>query len=394
MTHADRRYWANTLVKIAHPVFDALADERLKATMPVEVAHPVERAHVTHLEAFGRALAGIAPWLDAPNLDADEAAQRDEMANLARRSLRAACDPESADHLNFSEDRQPLVDAAFLAHGILRAPRALWDDLDGETRALVITALKQTRRIRPNNNNWLLFAAMVETLIERGAGEGDLLRIDYALREHQQWYLGDGMYGDGPFFHWDYYNSYVIQPMLLDILAVLPGRRDDWDRWADFVRERAQRYAVIQERLIAPDGTFPVIGRSLCYRAGAFQLLAQMALRRDLPASLPPAQVRGALTAVIRRTMDAPNTFDAHGWLTLGLSGHQPGLAEPYVSTGSLYLCTVGFLPLGLPPDDPFWAGEALPWTSQRVWSGEDLPADRAYDRGVLSVNPEMWWES
>ncbi len=394
MGHDDRPYWADMLYRIAHPVLEALANGRLKATMPVEVAHPQDRAHVTHLEAFGRTLAGIAPWLESPDLDTGEATRRDEIAALAGRSLRAACDPDSADYLNFSVDRQPLVDAAFLAHGILRAPRALWDDLDGETRGLVIAALKLTRRIRPNHNNWLLFAAMVETFLERCAGEGDLLRVDYALREHQQWYLGDGLYGDGPFFHWDYYNSFVIQPMLLDILDTLRGRREDWDRWAELAHERAQRYAVIQERLIAPDGSFPAIGRSVCYRVGAFQLLAQMALRRDLPESLPPAQVRGALTAVIRRTLDASGTFDANGWLTLGLSGHQPSLAEPYISTGSLYLCTVGFLPLGLPPRDPFWSGEDLPWTAQRVWSGEDLPADHAYDRGVLSVNPEVWGES
>ncbi len=380
----DREYWVQMLVRIARPVLDALAHERLKASMPVELAHPIERAHVTHLEAFGRTLAGIAPWLDAPGLSGDESALRDEIADLARRSLRAACDPASADYMNFSEDRQPLVDAAFLAHGILRAPRALWDDLDAETRGHVIAALKQTRGIFPYINNWLLFAAMVETFLDRCGGDGDRLRIDYALRQHEAWYLGDGIYGDGPRFHWDYYNSFVIQPMLLDITRAMHGFRPDWDRWAALIRERAQRYAVIQERLIAPDGTFPVIGRSICYRVGAFQLLAQMALDHALPESLPPAQVRGALTAVIRRTLDVPGTFDDHGWLQLGLSGHQPGLAEPYISTGSLYLCTVGFLPLGLPPDDPFWADAPIPWTSQRVWSGQDLPADKAYDRDIV----------
>ena len=35
---------------------------------------------------------------------------------------------------------------------------------------------------------------------------------------------------------------------------------------------------------ISPEGTFPAIGRSIAYRFGALQLLAQMALRRDLPA--------------------------------------------------------------------------------------------------------------
>ena len=45
-----------------------------------------------------------------------------------------------------------------------------------------------------------------------------------------------------------------------------------------------------------------------------------------------------------------------HGWLTIGLSGHQPSLGEPYISTGSLYLCLCGLLPLGLPPDNEFWS--------------------------------------
>ena len=51
------------------------------------------------------------------------------------------------------------------------------------------------------------------------------MRVDYALRQHDQWYKGDGAYGDGPTFHWDYYNSFVIHPMLLDVLDVV-RRRD------------------------------------------------------------------------------------------------------------------------------------------------------------------------
>jgi hypothetical protein len=141
---------------------------------------------------------------------------------------------------------------------------------------------------------------------------------------------------------------------------------------------RAQRYAVILERLVSPEGTFPPIGRSLAYRCGAFQLLAQMALRRALPAGLGAAQVRGALTAVIRRSMEAPGTFDADGWLRLGFCGHQPGVAEAYISTGSLYLCAAALLPLGLPEADEFWSARAEPWTSQRAWSGQPFPIDKA----------------
>jgi hypothetical protein len=129
-----------------------------------------------------------------------------------------AVDPSSPDFLNFTRERQPLVDAAFLAQALLRAPRALRDSLDASTRRNLIAALESTRTISPGFNNWLLFSATVEAALARLGATWDRLRVDYALRQHDQWYKGDGMYGDGPSFDWDYYNSFVIHPMLLDVL--------------------------------------------------------------------------------------------------------------------------------------------------------------------------------
>jgi hypothetical protein len=88
--------------------------------------------------------------------------------------------------------------------------------------------------------------------------------------------------------------------------------------------------------------------------------------------------VRAALTAVMKRLLEAAGTFDAQGWLTVGFAGHQPHLGESYISTGSLYLCAAVFPPLGLKPADPFWSGPAEDWTSRRIWRGEDAPADHA----------------
>jgi hypothetical protein len=144
------------------------------------------------------------------------------------------------------------------------------------------------------------------------------------------------------------------------------------------VLQRARRYAAILERLIAPDGSFPAIGRSIAYRCGAFHLLAQLALRRELPDTVSPPQVRAALSAVIRRTLGAPETFDRDGWLTIGLAGHQPAIGERYISTGSLYLCAAAFLPLGLAPSDPFWALPAEPFTAERAWSGKAFSIDHS----------------
>ena len=374
----ERETWIALLRRMATPVLENLAAETLKARMPVEQAAGANRADVTHLEALGRLLAGLAPWLELGTDASDEGRERGAMADLARKAIDRAVDPASRDFLNFNRGGQALVDAAFLAHGLLRARRTLVERLDARTARHLVAALESTRVITPGYNNWLLFSAMVEAGLSLLGARPDLMRVDYAVRQHDTWYKGDGAYGDGPAFHWDYYNSFVIQPMLLDVLDVFRDRVAAWKALAPRVEERARRYAAVQERLIAPDGTFPPIGRSLAYRCGAFQLLAQIALRGALPDNVSPAQVRGALTAVIRRTLEAPGTFDADGWLRIGFCGHQPAIGESYISTGSLYLCATAFLPLGLAAADPFWSAPAAPWTSQRAWSGQAFPIDRA----------------
>jgi hypothetical protein len=374
----ERAAWVAYATRIATPVLTHLAAGTLKRTMPVEEAPGANRAPVTHLEALGRLLAGLAPWLALPPADTPEGRLRAHHLDLARKAIAQAVDPASPDAMNFATGGQPLVDAAFLAHAIVRAPAALGEALDAATRARLVAAFESTRGILPVFSNWLLFSAMVEAGLARLGARWDRMRVDYALRQHEQWYVGDGHYGDGPSFHWDYYNSYVIQPMLLDVLDVLGAEPSAWAAMRGPVLARARRHAAIQERLVAPDGTFPAIGRSIAYRGGAFQLLAQVALRRALPEGVSPAQVRSALSAVLVRTLDAPGTFDAAGWLRIGLAGHQPGIGERYISTGSLYLCATAFLPLGLPPEDPFWSTPAQPWTARLAWSGAPFPIDRA----------------
>jgi hypothetical protein len=376
----SRAFWLKMLTRVASPVLENLAANRLRERMPVECApgHLEDRRKVTHLEALGRTLSGMAPWLELREKSGREAEAGRRWADLARQGLANATDPAAADYLDFKAGGQCLVDAAFLAHALLRAPRELWGKLQPPVQQRVIESLKLTRTIKPGNNNWLLFSAMIETFLAAAGSEWLEQPIDHALRSHEQWYKGDGVYGDGPEFHWDYYNGYVIQPFMIDVLEKMGKVTDRWAGLLSPGRRRARRYAAIQERLIAPDGSYPVLGRSICYRCGAFQLLAQMALRDELPAGLTPARVRSALSAVIHRTLEAPGVFDDQGWLTIGLAGHQPGLGESYISTGSLYLCTFVFLPLGLPADHPFWTGPAADWTSRLAWAGQNLPADHA----------------
>jgi hypothetical protein len=376
----ERQIWTAMLRRVAEPVLASLAANEFKVRMPVEAAHghADDRRRVTHLEALGRTLGGIAPWLNVAGVSGTEETERVRLGALARQGLANAVTPGAADSLDFGAAAQNLVDAAFLALGLSRARVALWEKVDGSIRERIVRALQTTRKFQPGRNNWLLFSAMIEAFLASVGADWQPEPIDIAIKAHEEWYKGDGAYGDGEDFHWDYYNSYVIHPLLLAVLDLVAPVDARWNHLQHAVNERARRFAAVQERLIAPDGSYPALGRSITYRCGAFHLLATMALRRDLPKNVTPAQVRGALAAAMHRTLSAPGTFDEAGWLRIGLAGHQPSLGEGYISTGSLYLCTFAFLPLGLNPADEFWSAPPADWTSRKLWSGVDLPADHA----------------
>jgi hypothetical protein len=376
----DRAFWVGTMDKIVRPVLTALSERKLKATMPVELnpGNHAPRRLVTYLEALGRSLAGLSAWIELGTDSTDEGKLRGELAELARQAIDAGTDPQSPDFMNFTKHVQPLVDTAFLSHAIVRAPKELWHKLPERVKQNTINALQSSRVIKPGMSNWLMFSAMVEAALYEIGGEWKSEPVDFAMKNMMLWYKGDGIYGDGPPFHFDYYNSFVIQPMLVDVIETVGKEKPEWIALRGHILTRAQRYAAIQERLISPEGTFPAVGRSLAYRFGAFQLLGQMALRRQLPNEISPGQVRCAMSAVIRKMIDAPGTFDKNGFLQIGFCGHQPTVGEGYISTGSLYLCTVGLLPLGLPANDEFWTCDPSEWTAQRAWSGQSISADHA----------------
>ena len=378
----DREYWVKTMIKIIDPLYTNLSQNTLRKNMPVETFDGLNngntRKNVTHLEALGRSFDGISAWLNLPPDDTEEGQLRAKYTNLVVKSIANAVNPESPDYMRFDgPGGQPLVDAAFFAQGLLRSKDQIWPKLDKVTQERIIKELKASRRIKASESNWLMFSATIEAALLEFTGECDLKPIHYALKRHKEWYKGDGWYGDGRNFHLDYYNSYVIHPMLLQVLKVVVKYDSSYQTLLDKEWKRFVRYAEIQERMIAPDGSYPVLGRSVSYRSAAFQVLGASALFHQLPSSLKVGQVRGAMTAMLKRLFEQPGTFDKNGWLTIGVCGEQPELGDSYLSTPCVYLCSLGFLPLGLPADDVFWTAPLSPWTSIKAFSGEEFPIDK-----------------
>jgi hypothetical protein len=379
----DRGYWTDLAYRMAAPVLSNMSEGKLTQNMAVELspAWDGRDARVTYMECFGRLMAGIAPWLALPDDDTREGRQRKQLREWALRSYAHAVDPQSPDYLGWSVHGQALVDAAFLANSFLRAPEALWHPLDEVTKQRYIAEFQGLRRFTPVWSNWVLFVSMIETFLMTAGADYDAYRVDVGIRKTEEWYVGDGWYGDGPRFAFDYYNSYVIQPMYVEILQAFhkSGRSPRVnDRRLQVAERRMQRFGAILERLVAPDGTFPVFGRSMTYRLGVFQPLALLCWQDKLPEELTCGQVRAAMTASMRRMFSIEGNFNDGGFLTLGFAGHQPQLADVYTNNGSLYLTSEVFLPLGLPADHAFWSSPAEEWTSKKAWNGVSFPKDHA----------------
>jgi hypothetical protein len=369
---ADRAFMLGILEKMALPVLEPMAGGRLRrewtpAVSPTWDGRPLE---VAYLEAFGRLMDGIAPWLALPDDD------------LALESYARSVDPNSPDRLAWEGHGQTLVDSAYYTGALLRAPDALWTPLDSGTKQRIVGVIKGLRRVSPPYQNWLLFASMNEAFLYFAGEDWDPMRVDLTVKLFcGNWYAGDGWYQDGEDFHFDYYNSYVIHPMMVMVLETLTRGQPVFNNLKpqvefDRALRRMQRFGEHLERMIGPDGAYAAIGRSLTYRTAAHQVLGVLAWRGWLPESLSPARVRAATVAAQRRVFADPSNFDERGFLTIGFTRAQPSLGDWYSNAGSMYIASESLVALGLPADAPYWTVPGEDWTMRLAYSGRDFPKD------------------
>ncbi|MDR0427649.1 MAG: DUF2264 domain-containing protein [Dysgonamonadaceae bacterium] len=375
---SDREYWVDLLCKISEPVLQNISKGELKKNMIVELSPTWDKRNqdVTYAETFGRLMAGIAPWFNLPDDETSEGQKRSRMRKWALAGYANAVNPANPDYLLWKGHSQILVDASYIAQSFMRAPKALWEPLDDVTKQRYINEFKGLRSVRASYSNWLLFRGMIEAFLLSIGEEYDAFALDLSIRKMEEWYVGDGWYSDGPEYSLDYYNSYVIHPMLVEILEEMKKSKI-WSAISfDLALRRMQRYNELLERLISPEATFPVIGRSMTYRMGAFQPLALAAWKYGLPSTMTEGQVRNALTSIMKRMFSVEENFNEGGFLQLGFIGHQPNLADYYTNNGSLYMTSLSFMPLGLPPEHSFWTSPAEEWTSLKAWKGEMFRKD------------------
>ena len=393
---SDRQYWCSLAYKMAQPVLENMAKGELQKNMQTEFSPSFDNRNkkVLYMECFGRLMAGVAPWLTLPDDATAEGKQRKQLREWALASYKNAVDPQNPDYLCWGIGGQNLVDAAYIAESFLRAYDTLWKPLDEVTKKRYLAEFAKLRHIDPPYTNWLLFSSTIESFMAKAGGDFDEYRVNSACRKVEEWYVGDGWYADGPSFAFDYYSSYVFHPMYLETLQAMVdakvNSRLDYQKYYDRELKRCQKYSIILERFISPEGTFPAFGRSIPYRMATMQPLALMAWYQTLPSDLSNGQVRAALTKVLHRMFDQQNNFNEKGYLSIGFCGNsQKNVADWYTNNGSLYMTTLAFMPLGLPADHPFWTDAAQPWTQVKAWNNQQFPKDHQWKDEI--VTKDKW---
>ncbi|KZX13870.1 DUF2264 domain-containing protein [Methanobrevibacter oralis] len=376
----DRIFWVSTLQKIAFPVLNNLSKSSLKKKMPYE-SSSLEGQKFVYLEAFACVFNGISPWLELGADDSEEGIIREKYIYLTIKAIANAVNPKNNDYIFVIEPKQSLMDVALFAQGLLRSKNQIWLNLPMDVQARIISELKKTRIIAPYENHWLLFTSIIEAALLEFTGECDKERLVYGVRKFRdELYVGDSFYADGEQFNLDFYNSLIIHPMLNDILIIMRKYGISEGEFLDVQLMRSSRHAAQLERMISSDGNYPLIGKSLSYRCGIFHLLSQSALLKILPKNINPAQVRSALTKVLRVQFQDNQNFDENGWLKIGLNGNQLDISESDINTGSLYFCCSVFLALGLDFNDSFWSNPFAEWSSLKAWNSHKIEKDQSID--------------
>ena len=376
----DRIHWVSILQKITFPVLNNLAKGSLRKNMPYE-STSAEGQKFSYLEAFARVFNGIAPWLELGPDNSEEGTVREKYIRITMKAISNAVNPNNSDYIFVVEPKQSLVDVALFAQGLLRAKNQIWLNLPMDDQARIIRELKNTRVIAPYENHWLLFTSMIEAALLEFTGECDKERLSYGVsRFRDDFYIGDGIYSDGEDFTSGYFNSIVIHPMLNDILKVMRKYSISEGELLDVQLMRSSRLSSQLERTISPEGTYPLLGSCLSYRCGVFHLLSQAALLKILPRNIKPAQVRSALTTVLKKQFAENQNFSSNRWLLVGLNGSQLDISESDINTGSVYFCCAIFLALGLPASDLFWTEPYGEWTSVQAWTGQPIQKDQTID--------------
>lgn len=264
-----------------------------------------------------------------------------------------------------------------LAQAIMYCPEYFWEPLTSEQKArLAVWLAALVHGVGYECNCWYFNTAPVPVL-ERYGYEYDYDYITEQMARMLSWYSGDGFFIDGGNRAWDYYNFWGFQLFNLHHYHYTPAWRQKFGRR---IRESTEKFMEVFPCFFGSNGSPVPFGRSLSYRSAAVCPVgyAEAAGIGSLDPGLERRIASGCLRYFWEGGMLSPSGLVQPGWL-----GPNAVVAEEYTHRGAPYWVSVGFSPLLLAADHPFWTTVEKPMPAEVENRIKVVPAAQM----VLKIN-------
>ncbi len=244
-----------------------------------------------------------------------------------------------------------------LAQAVMYCPQYFWDPLTEEQQDNLAAWFRELiHGVGFECNCWYFNTGPVPVM-ERYGYDYDYDYITEQMARMQSWHSGDGFFIDGGNRAWDYYNFWGFQMFNLYHYRYT-GK---WQqKFGNSIRETTSKFMEHFPWFFGANGSPMPFGRSLTYRLAAACPVgyAEAAGLATLDPGLERRIASGALKYFWEGGMLSPNGLVQPGWL-----GANAIVAEDYCHRGAPYWVSVGFSPLLLPEDHPFWTSreQAMP---------------------------------
>ena len=322
-----------------------------KARIPIPL-HQSDKGPISdELEGFSRSfiIAGI--WLQtSANCQINVAGETVDVADFYREGLLAGTNPDHPEYwgkiYNYS---QAIVECASIAWSLYLSQTQIWKQYSDAEKEQVAKYLIQGNRVRCHHNNWLLFPAIINTVLRALGMPYSQKVIERNMRACTAMYLGEGWYRDGRINQIDYYNAWGFHYYFL-MWAILAG--DLQPDLAQIHRSRMQAFMQNFRYFFSEEGSVPGLGRSMTYRLA---YLAPIALGLKLNCI---EQELGEIKTICNTTLKfffEREILTEDNLLSPGYLRQAPRLLEYYSCAASSYWAAKAFHLLLLPESHPFW---------------------------------------
>ena len=384
MEPRSREDFQRVLLRLCEPFADPADFARQLDAVSHPGAHYAPR--VARLELLSRLLWGLAPLVAGGGSYAGWPQVRAEIVR--------GTDPDHPGFWGLPTDRdQRIVESAALGLALALAPGEVWEPLTDRQRRGFAHWLRTGARAEPVDNNWRLFATLVNLGLRAVGEEYQPSITTAAFGRINQFHHGGGWYSDGgPGTPFDYYGPWAIHfySLINAALGVLDEETETW------VRDRSRKFAADFVYWFAPDGAALPIGRSLTYRFAQCAFFGALAFAGESGDGLTWGQLRG-LWARNVRWWGRQTVLEGDGTLSIGYAYPNLLMSESYNAPGSPYWAFKAFLPLALPADHPFWAADEEPMPALEALHAQPiagllLQRDRQGHVVALSATPGGRW--